>query len=79
MNPPPRQDLRPGVSEPVVLMISRREVEQDDLASVLARLQVFLATREDAWLYPEAVKVVVAARVTQLSVGANNLCTPSVG
>ena len=47
----PRLDLRPGVSEPVVLMISRREVEAGDLASVLSRLKVFLATREDAWLY----------------------------
>ena len=27
----PRIDLRPGVTEPVVLMISRREVEAKDL------------------------------------------------
>ena len=47
----PRLDLRPGVSEPVVLLISRREVEAGDLPSVLSRLKVFLATREDAWLY----------------------------
>ena len=46
MPSPPRLDLRPGVSEPVVLLISRREVEQADLASVLSRLKVFLATRE---------------------------------
>jgi hypothetical protein len=39
------------ITEPVVLMISHREVEQGDLASVLARLRVFLASREDAWLY----------------------------
>jgi hypothetical protein len=51
MAAPPRIDLRPGVSEPVVLMISRREVEEADLASVLSRLKVFLATREDAWRY----------------------------
>jgi hypothetical protein len=43
-----RLDLRPGASEPVVLMISRREVEEGDIASVLSRLKVFLATREDA-------------------------------
>ena len=45
----PRQDLRPGVTEPVVLMISRREVEAGDLDSVLSRLKVFRASREDAW------------------------------
>lgn len=54
-NPPmpasPRHDLRRGVTEPVVLMISRREVEAADLASVLSRLKVFRATREDAWRY----------------------------
>ncbi len=55
----PRQDLRPGVSEPVVLMISRREVEAADLASVLSRLKVFLATREDAWRYRGQMTLVV--------------------
>jgi hypothetical protein len=59
MSQRPRQDLRPGVTEPVVLMISRREVEQGDLASVLARLKVFLATREDAWLYRGQMTLVV--------------------
>lgn len=48
--PAPRLDRRPGVAEPVVLMISRREVEAADLASVLSRLKVFRASREDAWL-----------------------------
>lgn len=51
MAQPPRLDLRPGVTEPVVLLISRREVEVADLASVVSRLKVFLATREDAWRY----------------------------
>lgn len=55
----PRFDLRPGVSEPVVLMISRREVEAGDLASVMSRLKVFLATREDAWLYRGQMTLVV--------------------
>ena len=55
----PRIDLRPGVSEPVVLMISRREVEAADLASVLSRLKVFLATREDAWLNRGQMTLVV--------------------
>lgn len=52
-------DLRPGVQEPVVLLISRREVEQADLASVLSRLRVFLATREDAWRYRGQMTLVV--------------------
>ena len=56
---PPRNDLRPGVREPVVLLISRREVEQADLTSVLSRLRVFLATREDAWLYRGQMTLVV--------------------
>jgi hypothetical protein len=47
----PRIDLRPGVSKPVLLMISRRQVEEADIASVLFNLKPFLATREDAWLY----------------------------
>ena len=55
----PRLDLRPGVSEPVVLMISRREVEAADLDSVLSRLKVFLATREDAWRYRGQMTLVV--------------------
>jgi len=55
----PRLDLRPGVSEPVVLLISRREVEAGDLASVLSRPKVFLATREDAWLYRGQITLVV--------------------
>lgn len=59
MSQPPRLDLRPGISEPVILMISRREVEAADLASVLSRLKVFLATREDAWLYRGQMTLVV--------------------
>ena len=59
MSSSPRLDLRPGVAEPVVLLISRREVEQADLASVLSRLKVFLATREDAWHYRGQMTLVV--------------------
>jgi hypothetical protein len=36
------------ITEPVVLVVSRREVEQGDLASILVLLRVFLATRENA-------------------------------
>jgi len=59
MSQRPRHDLRPGVAEPVVLLISRREVEQADLSSVLSRLRVFLATREDAWRYRGQMTLVV--------------------
>ena len=55
----PRLDLRPGVSEPVVLLISRREVEAADLASVMWGLKVLLATREDAWRHRGQMTLVV--------------------
>ena len=51
MTSPPRIDLRPGVTEPVLLLISRRAVESFDVASVLNGLKPLLATREDAWRY----------------------------
>lgn len=54
-----RYDLRPGVTEPVVLLISRRQVEQRDLASVLNELKLLLATRQDTWLYRGQVTLVV--------------------
>jgi len=60
MSQQPRLDFRPGVSEPVVLLISRREVDEGDIASVLSRLKVFLATREDAWLYRGQMTLIVA-------------------
>ena len=56
---PPRRDLRKGVTDPGVLLISRRQVEQQDLASVLDSLKVFTATREDAWLYRGQMSLVV--------------------
>ena len=55
----PRIDLRPGVTEPVVLMISRRQVEAFDVGSVMTNLKPFLATREDAWLYRGQMTLVV--------------------
>ena len=55
----PRLDLRRGVTEPVVLVISRRQVETGDIASVLTELKPFLATREDAWLYRGQMALVV--------------------
>jgi hypothetical protein len=55
----PRLDLRKGVTDPVVLMISKRQVEQQDMASVLDSLKVFTASREDAWLYRGQMSLVV--------------------
>ncbi len=55
----PRLDLRKGVTDPVVLMISKRQVEQQDLASVLDSLKVFTASREDAWLYRGQMSLVI--------------------
>jgi len=49
--PSPRLDLRPGITDPVIPMISRHEVEAADIPSVVSRLKPFLATREDAWRY----------------------------
>lgn len=46
----PRIDLHPGVHDPMVLMISRRQVEDADLQSVIHGLRPFTATRKDAWL-----------------------------
>lgn len=53
-----RHDLQPGVTEPVILMVSRSAVERDDLASVLGRLKLLSATREDAWLYRGQLSIV---------------------
>lgn len=55
MNNPSRSrlslDLRPGVTNPVVLKITRRQVETHDLESVLNSLRILTAAREDVWRY----------------------------
>ncbi len=55
----PRIDLRPGVTEPVVLAISRRQVQSHDMQSVVTRLKVLMATREDCWRYRNQMSLVV--------------------
>ena len=55
----PTLDLRPGVTEPVIIMISRRQVEENDMASVLSQLKILLARREDCWLYRGQASLVV--------------------
>jgi len=56
----PRSDLRPGIRDPVDLMVSRRQVEEADLASVVEGLRPFIATREDAWLNRCQMSLVVS-------------------
>jgi hypothetical protein len=55
-----RLDLRQGVTEPVDLLISRREVDQAELVSVLSGQRLFLATRERAQRYRGQMTLVVA-------------------
>lgn len=47
----PRLDLRPGITDPVLLAISRRQVEEADLESILDGLRALSADRESALLY----------------------------
>ncbi len=56
----PRFDLRPGVTEPVVLMFSRREVESGDPSASVARLDALFDSREAVWRYRGQVALVVA-------------------
>ena len=47
----PKIDLRPGLTEPVVLLFTRREVEAGDPADSVARLQALFDGREAVWRY----------------------------
>ena len=55
----PRIDLRPGVTEPVVLMFSRREVESGDPSASVTRLNTLFNTRDAIWRYRGQVALVV--------------------
>jgi hypothetical protein len=55
-----RIDLRPGVTEPVVLMFSRREVEAGDPMPAIGRLKALLSSREAIWKYRGQMSLVVA-------------------
>ena len=59
MSKNPRIDLRRGVVEPVILLISGRQVEEGNIASVVDSLKVFTATREDAWRYRGQMSLLV--------------------
>ena len=55
----PRIDLRPGVSEPVILMFSRREVEAGDPSASVERLNSLFNTRDAIWRYRGQVALTV--------------------
>jgi hypothetical protein len=55
----PRIDLRRGVIEPVVLMISRREVEAGDVTTVVDRLLAQFNRPEAIWKYRSQMTLVV--------------------
>jgi len=57
--PNPKIDLRRGVVEPVLLLISRRQVEESDIASVLLELKPVTATRENCWRFRGQMALVV--------------------
>ncbi len=57
--PTPRVDLRRGVVEPVVLMLSRREVEAGDVLPVVNRLLALLSTPEAIWHYRGQMALVI--------------------
>lgn len=59
MTETPRFDLRPGVTNPVILLISRREVQAGDVAAVVARMGPLLENREIAWRYRGQMSLVV--------------------
>lgn len=55
----PKLDLRPGVRDPVILLISRRAVESRDVDSVVKQVKPLLAAREDALLYRGQMSLVI--------------------
>jgi hypothetical protein len=54
-----RIDLRPGITEPVVLAISRRQVQSHDMQSVVSKLKVLMAAREYCWRYRNQMTLIV--------------------
>ena len=55
----PRIDLRSGITDPVVLMFSRREVEAGDPGAAVRRLNSLFDTPEAIWRYRGQVALVV--------------------
>lgn len=54
-----RFDLRPGVTEPVVLLISRREIEFSDVCSVVDRLLTQFRDPQSIWRYRGQLTLVI--------------------
>jgi hypothetical protein len=54
-----RFDLRPGVTEPVVLLISRREIEFGDVCSVVDRLLTQFRDPQSIWRYRGQLTLVI--------------------
>lgn len=59
MPSPPAHRLQRGITDPVLLLISRREAEESDIDCVVERLRVFTVTREDALRYQGQLSLVV--------------------
>ena len=55
MTTPARFDLRPGLTELVVLLISRQAIESGKVVVIAQRLRLLTASREDTWRYRSQV------------------------
>jgi hypothetical protein len=54
-----RFDLRPGLTEPVLLLISRQAIESGNVGVIAQRLRLLTASREDTWRYRSQVCLVI--------------------
>lgn len=54
----------PTDAEPVILMITRRQVEQNDMTSVIDMLKIMTISREDLWLYRQQMALIVSGYET---------------
>jgi hypothetical protein len=59
MPSPSRFDLRPGLTEPVLLLISRQAIESGNVGVIAQRLRLLTASREDIWRYRSQVCLVI--------------------
>lgn len=59
MPSPSRFDLRPGLTEPVLLLISRQAIESGNVGVIAQQLRLLTASREDTWRYRSQVCLVI--------------------
>ena len=59
MPSPSRFDLRPVLTEPVLLLISRQAIESGNVGVIAQRLRLLNASREDIWRYRSQVCLVI--------------------